>query len=118
MFLNFTYKVFLVHFMFVDKADQKKILGKRKKDQDRDNDDGLSSLQKKPRVAWSIDLHRKFVAAVNQLGLESKYFRWIENCLTSLHNNEVWFLITSFFLCYCRGCSKENTSTYECWRTH
>ncbi|KAI3513855.1 hypothetical protein L1887_12061 [Cichorium endivia] len=28
------------------------------------------SAQKKPRVVWSIDLHRKFVAAVNQLGIE------------------------------------------------
>ncbi|XP_056694962.1 two-component response regulator ARR12 [Spinacia oleracea] len=26
--------------------------------------------QKKPRVVWSVELHRKFVAAVNQLGLE------------------------------------------------
>lgn len=28
------------------------------------------SAPKKPRVVWSIDLHRKFVAAVNQLGIE------------------------------------------------
>ncbi|OWM65805.1 two-component response regulator ARR12 [Punica granatum] len=34
----------------------------------RENED--SSSQKKPRVVWSVDLHRKFVAAVNQLGLE------------------------------------------------
>ncbi|KNA15004.1 hypothetical protein SOVF_102240 [Spinacia oleracea] len=27
--------------------------------------------QKKPRVVWSVELHRKFVAAVNQLGLEN-----------------------------------------------
>ncbi|KAK4789479.1 hypothetical protein SAY86_016783 [Trapa natans] len=32
-----------------------------------ENDD--SGSQKKPRVVWSPDLHRKFVAAVNQLGL-------------------------------------------------
>ena len=30
--------------------------------------------QKKPRVVWSIELHRKFVAAVNQLGIESESF--------------------------------------------
>ncbi|KAK4771995.1 hypothetical protein SAY86_013770 [Trapa natans] len=36
--------------------------------EDRENDD--SSSQKKPRVVWSVELHRKFVAAVNQLGLE------------------------------------------------
>nr|XP_029122955.1 two-component response regulator ORR24 [Elaeis guineensis] len=29
-----------------------------------------SSTQKKPRVVWSIELHRKFVAAVNQLGID------------------------------------------------
>lgn len=28
------------------------------------------ATQKKPRVVWSIELHRKFVAAVNQLGIE------------------------------------------------
>ncbi|KAI3790630.1 hypothetical protein L2E82_03819 [Cichorium intybus] len=28
------------------------------------------SAQKKPGVVWSIDLHRKFVVAVNQLGIE------------------------------------------------
>ncbi|XP_039029535.1 two-component response regulator ORR24-like isoform X2 [Hibiscus syriacus] len=28
------------------------------------------SNQKKPRVVWSVDLHRKFVAAVNHLGLD------------------------------------------------
>nr|WDA53393.1 two-component response regulator arr23-like [Erycina pusilla] len=28
------------------------------------------SSQKKPRVVWSVELHRKFVAAVNQLGID------------------------------------------------
>ncbi|KAL4319601.1 hypothetical protein GQ457_18G002730 [Hibiscus cannabinus] len=37
-------------------------------DNEDDNDD--SSTQKKPRVVWSGELHRKFVAAVNHLGLE------------------------------------------------
>ncbi|KAL9226736.1 hypothetical protein vseg_002511 [Gypsophila vaccaria] len=35
---------------------------------DSENDD--PSAQKKPRVVWSVELHRKFVAAVNQLGLD------------------------------------------------
>ncbi|XP_021739467.1 two-component response regulator ARR12-like isoform X2 [Chenopodium quinoa] len=42
-------------------------------DEDEDEDDNENedpSAQKKPRVVWSVDLHRKFVAAVNQLGLE------------------------------------------------
>ncbi|KAJ7955601.1 Two-component response regulator [Quillaja saponaria] len=60
-------------------VDQNGKLGKRRKDQSEDEeeegeDDGEenedSSNQKKPRVVWSVELHRKFVAAVNQLGLE------------------------------------------------
>lgn len=48
---------------------------RKRKDEDEDfedngNEDDESSTQKKPRVVWSIDLHRKFVAAVNQLGIE------------------------------------------------
>nr|QSD99709.1 MYB family transcription factor [Melilotus albus] len=35
---------------------------------DHDNDD--PTAQKKPRVVWSADLHRKFVNAVNQLGID------------------------------------------------
>ncbi|CAI9285667.1 unnamed protein product [Lactuca saligna] len=50
-------------------------LNRKRKDEDDDgedngNEDDDPSSQKKPRVVWSIDLHRKFVAAVNQLGIE------------------------------------------------
>uniref|UniRef100_A0A0A9ESN2 Two-component response regulator n=1 Tax=Arundo donax TaxID=35708 RepID=A0A0A9ESN2_ARUDO len=34
----------------------------------QENDD--PSSPKKPRVVWSVELHRKFVAAVNQLGID------------------------------------------------
>ncbi|CAJ1975562.1 unnamed protein product [Sphenostylis stenocarpa] len=59
-------------------GDQNKRLGKKRKDQsEEEEDDGEGngddddpSAQKKPRVVWSVELHRKFVAAVNQLGLE------------------------------------------------
>ncbi|XP_066321332.1 two-component response regulator ORR24-like isoform X2 [Miscanthus floridulus] len=34
------------------------------------NENGDSSTQKKPRVVWSVELHRKFVASVNQLGID------------------------------------------------
>lgn len=55
--------------------DQNVRLNRKRKDEDDDEDsDDPSSTQKKPRVVWSIDLHRKFVAAVNQLGIESEYF--------------------------------------------
>jgi two-component response regulator (ARR-B family) len=36
----------------------------------QDNDEPSGS--KKPRVVWSVELHRKFVAAVNHLGIDSK----------------------------------------------
>ncbi|CAK7353884.1 unnamed protein product [Dovyalis caffra] len=42
-------------------------------DEDRDeneHEDEDPTTQKKPRVVWSVDLHRKFVAAVNQLGID------------------------------------------------
>ncbi|KAL1325645.1 hypothetical protein AAHE18_13G175200 [Arachis hypogaea] len=62
-----------------DGSDQNKNLGKKRKDQtEEEEDDGEDngednddpSSQKKPRVVWSVELHRKFVAAVNQLGLD------------------------------------------------
>lgn len=54
-------------------------LNRKRKDQKEDDDEDHAdngdnnedaSMQKKPRVVWTADLHRKFVAAVNQLGLE------------------------------------------------
>ncbi|XVF89238.1 hypothetical protein PTKIN_Ptkin19aG0114200 [Pterospermum kingtungense] len=54
-------------------------VNKKRKDQSEDEeeegeDNGHEnedpSNQKKPRVVWSVELHRKFVAAVNQLGLD------------------------------------------------
>ncbi|CAH2061073.1 unnamed protein product [Thlaspi arvense] len=38
-------------------------------DEERDDNDDPST-QKKPRVVWTVELHKKFVAAVNQLGFE------------------------------------------------
>lgn len=52
---------------------------RKRKDQNDEDDDYYEenmhesddpSSQKKPRVVWSVDLHRKFVAAVNQLGVD------------------------------------------------
>lgn len=54
-------------------------LSRKRKDPNEEDEDGFEdnmnesddpSAQKKPRVVWSVELHRKFVAAVNQLGLE------------------------------------------------
>lgn len=44
-------------------------------DSGRETED--SSTQKKPRLFWSVELHQKFVDAVNQLGLDSKYHYYL-----------------------------------------
>lgn len=41
-------------------------------DEQGDDKEDTSSL-KKPRVVWSVELHQQFVAAVNQLGVDSKW---------------------------------------------
>lgn len=48
---------------------------KKRKDEEDDNKerDDTSTL-KKPRVVWSVELHQQFVAAVNQLGIDSMNF--------------------------------------------
>ncbi|XP_077238059.1 two-component response regulator ARR12-like [Tasmannia lanceolata] len=60
-------------------ADLNGKLSRKRKDQNEEDDDEFeengndnedSTSQKKPRVVWSMDLHRKFVAAVNQLGID------------------------------------------------
>ncbi|XP_061990577.1 two-component response regulator ARR12 [Rosa rugosa] len=60
-------------------SDQNGKLSKKRKDQnggeeeeseDDEHETEDSSSQKKPRVVWYGELHRKFVAAVNQLGVE------------------------------------------------
>eukprot|EP00268_Persea_americana_P027165 TRINITY_DN26635_c0_g1_i3.p1 TRINITY_DN26635_c0_g1~~TRINITY_DN26635_c0_g1_i3.p1 ORF type:complete len:632 (-),score=131.06 TRINITY_DN26635_c0_g1_i3:364-2259(-) len=62
-------------------ADPNGKLSKKRKDQDDDDDDDEDfdenghgsedpSAQKRPRVVWTVELHRKFVAAVNQLGID------------------------------------------------
>ncbi|KAK7311901.1 hypothetical protein RJT34_10362 [Clitoria ternatea] len=61
-------------------SDQSGKLTKKRKDQDEDeneneeqeneHDNDDPSTQKKARVVWSVDLHRKFVAAVNHLGID------------------------------------------------
>ncbi|KAK3033011.1 hypothetical protein RJ639_037140 [Escallonia herrerae] len=64
-----------------------KISRKRKdqideEDEEREEDGQINedpSAQKKPRVVWSVELHRKFVAAVSQLGLDTYYFTlWLQ----------------------------------------
>ncbi|CAL9125896.1 unnamed protein product [Musa textilis] len=60
-------------------ADHSGKINKKRKDQSEvDEDDSEDTMQdnedpsaqKKPRVVWTVELHRKFVAAVNQLGVD------------------------------------------------
>lgn len=45
---------------------------KKRKDEDEETEErDDSSTLKKPRVVWSVELHQQFVAAVNQLGIDS-----------------------------------------------
>lgn len=49
---------------------------KRKDIENRRHDDQESvdpSTSKKARVVWSVDLHQKFVDAVNQIGFDSEF---------------------------------------------
>ena len=72
-----------------------------KESNSQENDD--SSGPKKPRVVWSVELHRKFVAAVNQLGIDSKYHCHLAPAilfstllLLSVKFFTIWFILQSF----------------------
>ncbi|CAN4113178.1 unnamed protein product [Withania somnifera] len=56
-------------------ADHNGKCNKKRKDEEDENDENGNesedpTTQKRARVVWSIELHRKFVAAVSQLGIE------------------------------------------------
>lgn len=71
---------------------------KRKDDEEDQEEKDDSSTLKKPRVVWSVELHQQFVAAVNQLGIDSKNL-WINSHLLFIpftYQMEKYFL----FLCY------------------
>jgi two-component response regulator (ARR-B family) len=52
---------------------------KKKKDIDGADEDkeNASSTQKRQRVQWPGELHRKFVEAVNQIGIDSKFSNFV-----------------------------------------
>ena len=95
-------------------SDHNEKLTKKRKDQDEDEDEEQEndhdnddpSAQKKPRVVWSVELHRKFVAAVNQLGIDSMFFTLLQyktivitfiNFFTSLFKLLFLFFIIKIF---------------------
>lgn len=48
------------------------MIKKRKDDEDESEDKDDTTSLKRARVVWSVELHQQFVAAVNQLGIDSK----------------------------------------------
>jgi len=46
---------------------------KRRDEEEEAEDRDDTSTLKKPRVVWSVELHQQFVAAVDQLGIDSMY---------------------------------------------
>lgn len=91
-------------------ANQNGKLSRKRKDQNEEDEDDCEenvhenedlTTQKKPRVVWSIDLHRKFVAAVNQLGIDSKNFFLTKKAfLSGIYLNFTHTMDTTA-LCYC-----------------
>jgi YesN/AraC family two-component response regulator len=88
-------------------TDENGKLTKKRKDQDEDededkengNDNEDPSAQKKPRVVWSVELHRKFVAAVNQLGIDSMLFYSLQ-FKTTFYICSIFSRFTKFYLLF------------------
>lgn len=56
---------------------------RRKDEEDQGEDRDDTSSLKKPRVVWSVELHQQFVAAVNQLGIDStSLYPFLLNCFS------------------------------------
>lgn len=91
-----------------ENSDENGKLTKKRKDQDEDededkengNDNEDPSAQKKPRVVWSVELHRKFVAAVNQLGIDSMFFTLSAPQQFFLQNKNNFFYLINFLQLY------------------
>lgn len=79
--------------------------GKKRKDVENKHDDkdfGDPSSSKKARVVWTVDLHQKFVRAVNQIGFDSEF---IKTCffevVCSYHETEFSLCFRRlFFFCF------------------
>jgi YesN/AraC family two-component response regulator len=92
---------------------------RKRKDVDKDHADQESSdgnTVKKARVVWSVDLHQKFVNAVNQIGFDSE-------CSPKTDSFPFSFLQISMsynlipkeqLMLSCRSWTKENTGLDEC----
>ena len=63
-------------------ANEGKSSKKRRDEEDEAEERDDNSTLKKPRVVWSVELHQQFMAAVNQLGIDSMYssFASLQKC--------------------------------------
>lgn len=87
---------------------------KKRKDEEDENDENGNdnedpTTQKRARVVWSIELHRKFVAAVGQLGIESEFFSIVKffSDYACYEFSRIKWIFLSYF--YCRSCAKEDS---------
>lgn len=67
-------------------ANEGKSSKKRKEEEEEGEERDDSSSLKKPRVVWSVELHQQFMAAVNQLGIDSMFpsIMSLQKCLLSI----------------------------------
>ena len=92
---------------------------RKRKDMDKDHADQDSSdgaTVKKARVVWSVDLHQKFVNAVNQIGFDSecslKFDKFAIPFVNLKKLHDLNFKLQLFLSC--RSWAEENTGPYEC----
>lgn len=100
-------------------------VNRKRKDQNEEEEDDSeentnenenSNTQKKARVVWSIELHRKFMAAVNHLGVNSKLFLLpkMQSCeLFALRLLIRFFFSDPFDWFCCRSCTEKDPGPYE-----
>lgn len=79
----------------VQKPQKKKREAKEEDDTEMENDD--QSTSKKPRVVWSVELHQQFVSAVNQLGIDSMNFGYVNFQLVQIF---FFLFIYLFIICF------------------
>ena len=52
---------------------KRKELSEDEEEEEYDKENEEHSNQKKPRLVWDAELHRKFLAAINHLGIDSEF---------------------------------------------
>ena len=96
-------------------TDKSKYSGNKRNvgDDSSENNEGthISAIHRKPRMTWTIELHNKFLEAINQIGLDSKNSHLVPHSSTML---TAPYFHYNFLLHNCRGCSKKGIGADEC----